>query len=43
MLMREAQLIDAAFGGELVANSFNTAHSDSLETPENNEDLRSPT
>ena len=40
---REAQLIDAAFGGQLVANSFNTAQSDILETPENNEDLRSPT
>ncbi len=40
---REAKLIDAAFGGQLVANSFNVAQSDSLEPPSNNEDLRSPT
>jgi Phage integrase family len=40
---REAQLIDAAFGGQSVANSFNTAQHEPLETPGNNEDLRSPT
>jgi integrase len=40
---REAQLIDAAFGGQLVANSFNSAQSDPLQTPENTGDLRSPT
>jgi hypothetical protein len=40
---REAQLVDAAFGGQLVANSCNTAQPDSLETPGNTEDLRSPT
>ena len=40
---REAQLIDAAFGGQSVANSFNTAQHEPLETAGNNEDLRSPT
>jgi integrase len=40
---REAELIDAAFGGQLVANSFNTARSDPPETPVNTDDLRGPT
>jgi hypothetical protein len=40
---REAQLIDVAFGGQSVANSFNTAQHEPLETPGNNEDLRRPT
>jgi hypothetical protein len=40
---REAELIDAAFGGQLVANSFNTAQSEPLGTPVNTDDLRGPT
>jgi integrase len=40
---REAQLIDAAFGGQSVANSFNTAQHEPLRTPGNNEDLPSAT
>jgi integrase len=43
---REAQLVDAAFGGQwwpMVANSFNTAQSNPPATPVNNGDLCSPT